>query len=85
MIFVSRDSDPARATPSNPILVELRFCVTELWEPEWLPESAAEWIELLDEDPEARSAQNWGPKAGTFTPEQIEHARKVLARLAVLS
>lgn len=50
-----------------------------------LQETAKWWLYLLALDPEMKKVQYWGHDiVEAATPEQIDHARKVLTRLANL-
>lgn len=69
----------------NPILIDFRRMIRDDWDmPEgllWL--YAGSWVDLIDEDPHMSKPDNWGPLTGTTQPA-IDHARRVLTRLAAL-
>lgn len=71
----------------NPILVDFRRLMGEIIQTGSGTESPAQaewWIELLDGDPHMDNPYSWGDLAGS-DQEQIDHARRVLTRLADLT
>lgn len=45
---------------------------------------AGAWVGLIDEDPDMVDPLNWGSMAGVPTHDEIDHARRVLHKLAAL-
>lgn len=76
--------DRAQTNPTNPILDDFRSIYHEttptIYQGYW--ELAEIWLELLDEDPAMVKSINWGALVDTVTGSQIDHARRVLNRLA---
>lgn len=38
------------------------------------------WLRLLEEDPAMQQPLKWGRLAGTYSPAEIEHARRILTK-----
>lgn len=79
---------PEFTTPSNPILIEVRSAASSLWDSS--PTTEAElWLNAIDDTNHPSGIRAFAQGDRDFvlacTPEQIEHARKVLTRLVVLS
>lgn len=75
-----------QTNPSNPILLDFRSIYNEapsIYEGYW--QFAEIWLDLLGEDPAMVQSRNWGALVDIVTGNQIDHAKKVLTRLAALS
>lgn len=76
-----------QTNPTNPILLDFRSIYHEttptVYQGYW--ELAEIWLELLDGDPAMLQTINWGALVDLVTDNQIDHARRVLTRLANLS
>lgn len=76
-----------QTNPTNPILLDLRSIYVESHEPFGITvsELADSWVDLLDEDPGMVRRSFWGALVGVVSNPQIDHARRVLTRLASFS
>lgn len=76
-----------QTNPSNVILLELRSIYLGDHKPFNIKLSilAADWLYLLDRDPAMVQRSNWGALVDLVTGNQIDHARRVLTRLAALT
>lgn len=73
-----------QTNPTNPVLLALRSIYIDDHVPFRikLSDLAADWLDLLDRDPAMIDSSNWGDLANVVRFTQIDHARKVLIRLA---
>ncbi|WP_404474783.1 hypothetical protein [Microbacterium aerolatum] len=77
--------DRPQHNPTNLILAEFRSIEAEgVWKdvPRWA--SAGAWVDMIDEDPSMSRGEDWGLLAGLPHYAEIDHARRVLERLARL-
>lgn len=76
-----------QTNPTNPILLALRSIYVEYHVPFHikLSDLAADWLDLLDRDPAMLDSSNWGDLTNVASFAQIDHARRVLTRMASLS